>query len=154
RSPEEIVDEIIKKQEEQLKNVSNLKAMKSTSRQGEGVIELDFYIGTDISRALQEVSDSMRQVEDYPLDVTEPAIKAADGASDPSNAIAWIILDLPPEHRAAYPDFDISTLFRPLDQQVKPYLERVDGVAEINIYGGREQEMQIRVDPVRLAQRG
>src|SRR5690606_20511573 len=78
RSPEEIVDEIIKKQEEQLKNVSNLKAMKSTSRQGEGVIELDFYIGTDISRALQEVSDSMRQVEDYPLDVTEPAIKAAD----------------------------------------------------------------------------
>ncbi len=154
RSPEEIVDEIIKKQEEQLKNVSNLKAMKSTSRQGSGEIELDFYIGTDISRALQEVSDSMRQVEDYPLDVTEPAIKAADGASDPSSAIAWIILDLPREHRAKYPDFDISTLFRPLDQEVKPYLERVDGIAEINIYGGREQEMQIRVDPMRLAQRG
>ncbi|MFU8829069.1 MAG: efflux RND transporter permease subunit, partial [Phycisphaerales bacterium] len=58
RSPEEIVDEIIKKQEEQLKNVSNLKAMKSTARQGSGEVSLDFYLGTDISRALQEVSDS------------------------------------------------------------------------------------------------
>lgn len=152
RSPQEIVDEIVKDQEEQLKNVSNLESMTSTSREGAGEIKLEFYIGTSITRALQEVSDSLRQVEDYPEDVTEPTIKAADGASE--NAIAWIIIDLDPAYQDQFPDFDVSTLFRPLDQEVKPYLERIDGVAEVNVYGGREREMQVLVDPVRLAQRG
>lgn len=152
RSPQEIVDEIVKDQEEQLKNVSNLESMTSTSREGAGEIKLEFYIGTSITRALQEVSDSLRQVEDYPEDVTEPTIKAADGASE--NAIAWIIIDLDPDYQDDFPDFDVSTLFRPLDQEVKPYLERIDGVAEVNVYGGREREMQVLVDPVRLAQRG
>ncbi len=152
RSPQEIVDEIVKDQEEQLKNVSNLESMSSTSREGAGEIKLEFYIGTSITRALQEVSDSLRQVEDYPEDVTEPTIKAADGASE--NAIAWIIIDLDPAYQDQFPDFDVSTLFRPLDQEVKPYLERIDGVAEVNVYGGREREMQVLVDPVKLAQRG
>ncbi|MEZ6319453.1 MAG: efflux RND transporter permease subunit, partial [Phycisphaerales bacterium] len=152
RSPEEIVDEIVKKQEEELKNVSNLKRMKSVSSQGQGEITLEFYIGSSVPRALQEVSDSLRQVSDYPDEVEEPRIKAADGASE--NAIAWIIIDVDPKVAGNYPDFDISTLFDPLDKEVKPYLERIDGVAEVNIYGGREREARVYVDSFALAQRG
>lgn len=152
RSPSEIVDEIVKEQEEQLKNVSNLKSMKSTSTQGEATITLEFYIGSDISRALQEVSDKLRQVSDYPEDVDEPAIKAADGASE--NAIAWIIFDVHPDALDKHPDYDIQSLFSDLDDEVKPYLERVGGVAEVNIFGGREREVRILVDSTRLAQYG
>lgn len=152
RSPQEIVEEITKEQEEQLKNVANLKSMKSVSREGASEIVLEFYIGTNINRALQEVSDSLRQVSQYPEDVDEPAIKAADGAAE--NAIAWIIIDLDPAKAANHPDFDITTLYQAIEREIKPYLERVDGVAEVNIYGGREREMRILVDPVRLANRG
>ncbi|GJM18998.1 MAG: acriflavine resistance protein B [Phycisphaeraceae bacterium] len=151
RSPEEVVDEIVKEQEEELKNVSNLKRMKSVSSEGSANIELEFYIGASMPRALQEVSDALRQVSDYPEEVQEPQIKAADGASE--NAIAWIIIDVDPAVVDQYPDFDVSTLFDPLDKEVKPYMERIDGVAEVNVYGGREREARIYADSFALAQR-
>ena len=151
RSPQEVVDEITKEQEERLKNVANLRNMTSVSAEGQAQITLEFNLGADISRALQEVSDSLRQVPAYPEEVDEPTIVVADGASE--NAIAWIILDVKPDARHKHPDFDITTLFDRLDKDVKPRLERIDGVAQINIYGGREREIQIRVDPEALAQR-
>ncbi len=152
RSPQEVVDEITKPQEEELKNVSNLRKMASTTSEGQSEISLEFTIGADISRALQEVSDSLRQVSDYPDEVEEPAIKAADGASE--NAIAWIIIDLPEEKIPEHPGFDITTLYDALDKEYKPFLERIDGVAEVNIFGGREREVRVLVDSTALAQRG
>ncbi len=152
RSPEEIVDEITKEQEEQLKNISNLKTMRSTTSEGSSNIVLEFYLGSDITRALQEVSDALRQVSDYPDEVTEPTIKAADGAAE--NAIAWIIIDVDPDFKAQHADFDITTLFDPLDKEVRPYLERIDGVAEVNVFGGREREVRVLADNESLALRG
>tara|TARA_R110000782_G_scaffold30348_14_gene75660 strand:+ start:29745 stop:33641 length:3897 start_codon:yes stop_codon:yes gene_type:complete len=152
RSPQEVVDEITKKQEEQLKNVANLKKMVSVSSEGSSEITLEFMISADINRALQEVSDSLRQVEAYPTEVEEPAIKAADGASE--NAIAWIITELPEDKIPLHPGFDITTLYDAMDKEIKPFLERIDGVAEVNIYGGREREVRILADSTALAQRG
>lgn len=152
RSPEEIVDTVTKEQEKRLKNVTNLKSMRSMTREGSCDVTLEFYLGANINRALQEVSDALRQVPNYPDEVDEPVIKAAEGAAQ--NAIAWIIIDLEKEWRQKHPGFDISTIFDPLDREVKPYLERIDGVAEVNIYGGRNKEVRLLVDPVALAQRG
>ncbi len=152
RSPQEIVDEITKEQEERLKNVENLRDMTSTSSEGSAQITLEFYIGTDRDRALQEVSDALRQVPEYPQDVDEPVVRASDGASE--NAIAWIIIDVEPGAEGKHPDFDITTLFDALDKQVKPFIERIDGVAQVNILGGRPREVRVLVDPVALAQRG
>lgn len=152
RSPQEVADEITKEQEERLKNVSNLRTMQSMSSEGTSTITLEFYVGADITRALQDVSDALRQVPEYPEDVDEPFIKAADGAAE--NAIAWIIVDLDPAKRSKHPDFDVSTLFLAMDREVKPFLERIDGVAEVNVYGGRDREVQVLLDPVALAQRG
>lgn len=152
RSPQEIVDEITKEQEEQLKNTTNLKSMRSVTSEGTSTITLEFYLGADITRALQEVSDALRQVPDYPDEVTEPTIKAADGAAE--NAIAWIIVDLDPAVAAQFPDFDVTTLFDPLDKEVRPYLERIDGVAQVNVFGGREREVRVLADNEALAMRG
>lgn len=151
RTPQELVDNITREQEKRLKNVTNLKRMKSTSREGGVEIELEFYVGSDTTRALQEVSDALRQVPGYPEDVDEPTIKSAEGSAE--NAIAWIIIDIDPEWSKDHPEFDITTLYDSLDKEVRPFLERIDGVAEINIYGGREREVRMLLDPVRLAQR-
>ena len=152
RSPEEVVDKITKEQEERLKSVKNLRSMRSVSREGGSEITLEFYLGANINRALQEVSDALRQVPEYPQDVDEPTIEATTGAAE--NAIAWIIVDVDPAAGPEFADFDVTTLFDALDKQVKPMIERIDGVAEVNIYGGREREMQVLVDARRLAQRG
>ncbi|MBX3365386.1 MAG: efflux RND transporter permease subunit [Phycisphaeraceae bacterium] len=152
RSPEEVVFEITQEQEERLKNVTNLRTMRSISSEGASTITLEFNLGSDIRRALQEVSDALRQVPRYPEDVNEPVIKAADGAA--ANAIAWIIIDVDPAYARSNPSFDITTLFDRLEREVKPFLERIDGVAEINIYGGRPGELRVYLDTRKLADRG
>ncbi|MBI1335609.1 MAG: hypothetical protein GC164_01450 [Phycisphaera sp.] len=146
RSPEEIEREIVEEQEDKLKGVSSLRKMTATAQQGSSSFELEFYIGSDMTRALQEVSDKLREVPSYPDDVDQPVIKLADTAS--SNAIAWMII------QSDDPNFDIATLYDQADKRIKPYLERIPGVSESNIYGGREREVHIQVDPRRLAERG
>ncbi len=151
RSPQEIVDDITKEQEERLKNVENLKSMTSASTDGGATITLEFTLGTNIDQAKQDVSDALRQVPDYPQDVTQPTITAADGAGQ--NAIAWIILDLSPEGQKLFPDFDITTLQHAAEKRIQPMLERIDGVAQVNVFGGRQPEVHLRLDPIALAQR-
>lgn len=146
RSPEEVEREIIEEQEDYLKGVTNLKKMTATAQLGRAEVKLEFFVGTDMTRALQEVSDKLREVPEYPDDADQPVIAVADSASE--NAIAWMVLT----HED--PSVDVAQYFNEVDQRVKPYLERVPGVAEINVYGGREREVHIQVDPARLAQRG
>ncbi|MBL4590350.1 MAG: efflux RND transporter permease subunit, partial [Phycisphaerales bacterium] len=154
RSPEEIIDEVTKEQEERLKNITNLEKMSSKTSQGTSGITLEFRLGSDISRALQEVSDALRQVPSYPAEVDEPVVIPADGVSSPGSAIAWIIIDFSDENLIKHKGFDLTTIQDDLIRDVKPYLERIDGVAQVNIFGGREREAKVFTDPVALAQRG
>ena len=154
RSPQEVIDEITKEQEELLKNTTDLETMSSSTREGQTEITLEFVVGADTTRALQEVSDALRQVPSYPDEVDEPRIVAADGANSSSGAIAWIIIDFNNENLEKHAGFDITTLFDEVDREVKPFLERIGGVAQVNVFGGREREARVLVDPVALAQRG
>lgn len=51
-----------------------------------------------------------------------------------------------------YPD--ISTLLRFTEDYIEARLERVPGVSNVNVNGGREDELRVVVDPERLAARG
>ncbi len=145
-SPQEIEQEIVDKQEEKLQGISNLIAITSVSRQGEGTIRLEFKVGTPKEVALREVSDKLREVPEYPENADEPVIEA----SDPENRdyIAWLVLS------ATDSQFDIRTAGDFADDRIKPVLERIPGVSEVNVLGGREREVQLRYDPLKLATRG
>ncbi|MCH8852931.1 MAG: efflux RND transporter permease subunit, partial [Planctomycetes bacterium] len=144
-SPQEIEREIIERQEEKLKGVSDLKKMTSTSIEGNATIVLEFFVGTDKDASLRDVSDKLRQVSGYPNDVNEPTVQAADAALN--SPIAWLIF-------TAAPGEDPSTLKDFAEDKIKPILERAQGVASIDVYGGREREVQIRVDVALMAARG
>ncbi len=147
-SPEEVEQSIVEKQEDKLKGISGLKKMTSQSMENSATITLEFFVGVDKDAALRDVSDKLREVPDYPDNVDEPVITA----SDPRNRdyIAWIMLEL----TDLSDDLDIRTLQDFAEDNIKPALERVDGVSEVNVLGGREREVQVRFDPVRLAQLG
>jgi HAE1 family hydrophobic/amphiphilic exporter-1 len=145
-SPQEVELNIIDKQEERLLGLANLRQITSTSSQSMGHIRLEFYTGTDKAEALREVSDKLREVPDYPPNVDEPVIQATDREN--RDYIAWIVFG------TTDPAFDVRTLRDFAVDRIEPALERVEGIAEINVLGGREREVQIRVDPVRLAHHG
>lgn len=145
-SPQEVEREIIKEQEEKLKSIHGLKKLTSQSVEGAGTINMEFLIGTDLSRALLDTSDKLRQVRKYPENVDQPTMDT--GGSVESKAIAWFILKSNP------PIPDIENLNDFIDDFVKPRMERVPGVSSINIVGGVEREVQVKIDPQRLARRG
>ncbi len=143
-SPQEIENEIIDRQEQKLKSVSGLKKMTSSSKRGEGVVTLEFNVGVDKDAALQDTIEKINQVGSYPEEVDRPETKAADAALD--SPIAWLMFRADVD--------DISSMRDFVDDNVRPLLERVDGVAAVDIYGGREREVRVNVDASKMVSRG
>lgn len=144
-SPLEIEREVIDAQEEELKNLEGLVDLTSESQDGSGYINLKFEIGTDTDEALLRVSNKLDQVKKYPADVEKPLIKSG-GRHE--NAIAWMVVSSLEGYKGV-----LSQEYDYFDKHVKPRLERIPGVASVNIYGGQERELQVVIDPESLASR-
>ena len=143
-APAEIEREIVNRQEEELKGLDGLETMISTSETGRGRVTLEFGIGTNMDRALLLVSNRLDRVTGYPDEANEPTLKTS-GSDD--NPIAWIILK-----RALGNTSKEMEQYGPFAEDVvKERIERVEGVATVNVYGGVDRELQVLVDPERLA---
>jgi len=147
-SAEEVEREIIDKQEDMLKGVTSLRKMTSSATQGGGSITLEFNVGSDQDTAKQDVSDALRQVHyQIPQDEFDnPTVKS--GSEFGEDAIAWIIFSSDRD------DVYVPDLFTFAEEDIKPVLERVDGISSVRIFGGREREIQIVVDAAKLARAG
>ena len=144
-SPQEVEREIVEEQEEQLKSVEGLVEMKSENYRGRGRVILKFQTGTDKDTALLKVSNKLNQVPQYPTNADEPVIKATGEESD---SIAFFVF-----RKTQGNPRDVVFEKKFIEDNVKPRLERIPGVAAVNVYGGREEEMQVIVDPNALASR-
>jgi len=144
-SPQEVEREIVEEQEEQLKSVEGLVEMKSESYRGRGRVILKFQTGTDKDAALLKVSNKLNQVPRYPANADEPIIRATGEESD---SIAWFVF-----RKTQGDPGNVVFEKKFIEDNVKPRLERIPGVAAVNVYGGREDEMQVIVDPNALASR-
>jgi len=142
-SPQEVEREIIDEQEDVLKSVEGLVEMKSESFYSRGRVTLKFQVGTDPDTALLKVSNNLNQVPEYPDEAEEPVLVSSGSEQ---NAIAWIILE-----RLNGDNTGIETEYQFVKDFVKPRFERIPGVAESEIYGGVEPEMQVIFDPNTLA---
>ncbi|PIE22249.1 MAG: acriflavin resistance protein [Planctomycetota bacterium] len=148
-APQEIESEILEEQEERLKSVPGLRQMISTAVEGGGTVTLEFDVGTDIARKLFEVDEKLQQVPSYPENVDKPSITS--GETKGSNAIAWFILEVTPDSPVDPAELPYYRTL--IVEEVQPIMGRSQGIAGIGLYGGVEREVQIRVDPFKLAAR-
>ncbi len=142
-APAEVEREIINPQEEEFAGLEGLVSITARAQPGRGRITLEFKIGTNMDRALLLVANRLDRVPSYPNETDQPTL---DTSGSEDNAIAWMILNQvkdndKPIHE--YGDF--------VEDVVKERLERVPGIAAINVYGGSEREIHIIVDPNLLA---
>ena len=145
-TPYEVEREIIEEQEKVLKGIPGLVEMESASFNSRGTVTLRFSIGTDTDEALLRVSNKLDEVPSYPENVDKPIITATGAASSP---VIWMVLKTTEDnHRSAY---QYRTYF---ENNIRQYLERTEGVADLFIGGGTENEMHIIVQPERLAAYG
>ena len=80
-SPQEVEQEIIVEQEEQLKGVEGVNKLSSESSDSQGVITLEFNVGTDMDQALLKVNSRLNQVREYPEDADQPVITTANSSN-------------------------------------------------------------------------
>ena len=145
-APAEVEREIITQQEEVFKGLEGLNRMIGSADDGVGEIELEFAVGTDMDRSLVLVANRLDRVPDKPNDAAEPVISSAGSEDQP---IAWFILSRKPGNERSihtYGDF--------VEDVIQERLERVQGVARVNMFGGTKRELRITVDPDRMAQYG
>ena len=142
-APAEVEREIVNEQEDVLKGLVGLESIISRSETGSEIVTLEFAIGTNMDRALLLVSNRLDRVGSYPDEANEPTLETS-GSDD--NPIAWIILK-----RAEGNTREMSTYGDFAEDIIKSRLERVEGVAGINVFGGVSRELQVLVDPERLA---
>jgi multidrug efflux pump subunit AcrB len=144
-SPQDVEQEILIEQEEFLRNVTGLDRMISTASFGQGTIELEFPFGMDINEALIRSSNALSQVPDYPENVDEPRI-TSESVSQNSFAF-YRIVSLPDNPKG----LNIVEETDWLEDNIKTRIERVPGIASVDIRGGTRQQLNIYLDPARLA---
>ncbi len=145
-APAEVEREVTNRQEEVLKGLEGLSRMVSQSQDNSSEITLEFKVGHNMDRALLLVANSLDRVSGYPEETDEPTIRTA---SADDQAIAWFIIqrmegNIRPIHE--YGDF--------IEDTIKERLERVPGVARVNVFGGSERELRVTVDPKKMARYG
>lgn len=147
-TPQDIEKEILLEQERYLRTLPNLQRMTSVAETGAAWIELAFPQSTDISDALIRVSNALSQVSSYPENVDQPKLYSS---SYSDNAFMYFRL-MPTPGNPLKLDIDMMRDFA--NDHVRPQMERVKGVSSVSIQGGAERQIQILLDPAKLAQRG
>ncbi|WP_425092569.1 efflux RND transporter permease subunit [Tropicimonas sp. S265A] len=145
-APAEVEREIVNPQEEALRGLEGLDIMTSRSQTGEAEITLEFSPGTDMTQTLLLVSNRLDRVGDYPDEAGEPSL---DTSGDDDSPIAWVIVTARDGNTRPLPTYGDF-----MEDVVKDRVERVEGVSAVNVFGGVGRELQIVVDPRRLANFG
>ena len=145
-APAEIEREITNRQEEVLKGIRGLEQITSQSQDGRSRVTLEFAVGTNMEEAMLLVSNRLDRVDGYPSEATEPSIRTASSEDSP---ITWIVL-----LRTGENDRDIHTYGDFAEDVIQDRLERVKGVARVNVYGSAQTEMEVVIDPERMARYG
>jgi len=145
-TPSEVERDIIDKQEEQLKSTPNLVSYEATASDNLAEITLTFSVGTDMNKALLEVSNKLNQVENYPENVQQPIIASAGSNASP---VIWMGFVTNEGNEK-----DIDTYKTYLENEINEQFERIEGVASVFIPGGTQEQMHIKLFPERLASFG
>ncbi|MFN3210042.1 MAG: efflux RND transporter permease subunit [Roseovarius sp.] len=145
-TPRDVEREITVEQEEYLSTVPGLQRMVSTVSGDQSEIALEFPYDVDLSQTLIRINNALSQVPSYPTNVDQPSVVAASFSDN-----AFMYMRLAP--LAGNPrGLDMNMMGSFIDDNVRRRLQRVPGVSQVE-FNGPELQLQILVDPHRLAQR-
>lgn len=138
-SPEEVETSITKVIEESVNQVEGIDEIKSQSMEGASLVSIKFVMDKDGDVAAQEVRDKVELIKNDLPDGTEaPVVQKIDMDSI---AVLNVIVS---------GDRDIVELTEIAKKKVKENIENIRGVGAVTIVGGREREIHITVNPLKL----
>ncbi len=137
--PEEMETQVAELVEEEVSAIGGLKHVTSISQEGVALILMEFDLEMDVDLVAIDVKDKIDQIrQDLPDDIWDPIIQKFDIASMP-------IINL-----AISSPRPLEETYRLADETVKTGLSRVRGLAEIQLTGGLEREIQVNLSRRKL----
>lgn len=140
--PESVESKVTDKIEEAVSGVDGIDKLISTSYEGLSVVTIQFELTKDIEEATNDVRDKIGKLN-LSADVESPSVQkvSASGAASIKLFIGT-------------KTGDSIALMRFADEKIKPKLQRIQGVAKIDIVGYRDREIRIFTDPFSLNKYG
>jgi Cu/Ag efflux pump CusA len=126
-----------------LNGVAWLDEIRSKSVPGLSSIQLVFEPGTDLLRARQLVAERMTQAHALPNVSSPPLIM------QPMSSTSRVLMVKMNSKQLS--GIEMSVLAR---WKIKPRLIGIPGVANVSIWGQREQQLQVEVNPTQMSQKG
>lgn len=132
-----VESKVTDKIEEAISGIDGIKKLMSTSYEGFSAVTIQFELDKNLDEATNDVRDKIGGLN-LPVEVNKPVVKKVGG----SGSIISLFI--------ASKDANPTALMRLADEKLKPQLQRIKGVAEVNILGFRDREIRIFIDPFLL----
>ncbi|MCQ5130068.1 efflux RND transporter permease subunit [Butyricicoccus faecihominis] len=136
--PEEVENLVTRIVESACASVSGLDSLTSTSSEGNSMVMVQFTDDTDLDDAVTDLRDKVSRIE----------ARLPDGADSPS--IMKMDPDSMPVVTVGLLGQDLAELQSTAEDDIGPYIERLAGVASVDIAGGYENEVEINTFTDRL----
>lgn len=136
--PEDIEQQVTEPLEAACASLSGLETLTSTSAENMSMVIAQFDYGVDLDEVLTDMRDNVDLAQaQLPEDATDPVVMSID-------------IDSLPVIMVAIRGSDLASLQSLAEDDLAPALERLDGVASVDISGGYENEVAVQVDAARL----
>jgi hydrophobe/amphiphile efflux-1 (HAE1) family protein len=139
-APIELETQVTKRVEDSVAGVTNVKHVKSSITDGSSMTTIEFQLGTNTDRAVNDVKDSVSKIrQELPRTINEPIIQRLDIEGLPIVTYA-----------ASAPSMTLEQLSWYIDDTVARKLQGVRGVAQVSRVGGVKREIRVSLNPERL----
>ncbi len=138
-SPSEVENTVTKKIEDAVASLENIKKLDATSYESLSLVVIELRSGADVDLALNDAQRKINaMLSELPDDAEAPSLNK------------FSFDDLPILTLSATAQMDDASFYDLIDKQVQPILSRVPGVAQVNLVGGQEREIQVNIDANKL----
>ena len=138
--PETMESKVADPIEEEINTLGGIRQLRSVNLEGVTQVVAMFELEVSADQAVQDIRDRVARIErDLPEGIEPPVVQRLDIGAAPVVTLA-LAGDMP-----------VQDLTRLADKTVKQRIQRINGVGQVDLVGGREREIQVLVDPVKLA---
>ncbi|MBL1408510.1 efflux RND transporter permease subunit [Sphingobacterium faecale] len=138
-SPTEVENTVTKKIEDAISSLEMVKKIEATSMESVSVVAVTLNDEADVNFLLTDAQRKINSIlNDLPDDVDPPILNK------------FSLDDMPIMSLAVTSALSEKELYDLLDKKIQPVFARVNGVAKVDMIGGEEREIQVKVDPEKL----
>jgi hydrophobe/amphiphile efflux-1 (HAE1) family protein len=139
-SPSELEKQVTQRVEDAVAALTGVKHITSTITDGASTTSIEFQLGTDTDRAVNDAKDAIARIRaELPRTIDEPITQRIDLAGLPIMTFA-----------TSAPGMTIEELSWFIDDTIARQLQAVKGVAQVRRVGGVDREIRVSLNPDRL----